>query len=106
MPTGLANHIRYPKQLFEIQSEVYRIYHVENPDVYYNGEDIWDIGIEKYMGNNDQRVEASYMMFKLPEEEHVEYLLTIPYTPKSKPNMTSLFVARNDGDDYGKIVYL
>ena len=103
MPKGLANHIRYPKQLFEVQSEVYRIYHVENPDVYYNGEDIWDIGIEKYMGNNDQRVQANYMMFRLPEEKHVEYLLTIPYTPKSKPNMTSLFVARNDGENYGKL---
>lgn len=103
MPEGLKAHTRYPKHLFEVQSEVYRIYHVENPDVFYNGEDIWDIGIEKYMGSNEQRVQGNYMMFKLPEEESVEYLLTIPFTPKSKPNMTSLFVARNDGVNYGKL---
>lgn len=103
MPEGLKAHTRYPQKLFQVQSEVYRIYHVNNPDVFYNGEDIWDISIEKYMGNTEQQVEANYMMFKLPEEEKVEYLLTIPYTPKSKPNMTSLFVARNDGENYGKL---
>jgi len=103
MPEGLKAHTRYPKKLFEVQSDVYRIYHVDNPDVFYNGEDIWDIGVEKYMGSAEQPVEGNYVMFKLPEEDNVEYLLTIPYTPKSKPNMTSLFVARNDGDNYGKL---
>ncbi len=103
MPEGLKAHTRYPKQFFQVQSDVYRIYHVDNPDVFYNGEDIWDISVEKYMGSIEQQVEANYMMFKLPEEKRAEYLLTIPYTPKSKPNMTSLFVARNDGENYGKL---
>jgi len=48
-------------------------------------------------------VEATYVMFKLPDEEEVEFLLTVPYTPRTKPNLTSLFIARNDGDSYGKL---
>ncbi|MCK8061364.1 MULTISPECIES: UPF0182 family protein [unclassified Fusibacter] len=103
-PTGLMAHIRYPKNLFRIQAEVFRKYHVTNPSVFYNGEDIWDIGTEIYMNANEaQAAEPNYAMFKIPEEEKLEFLLTLPYTPKDKPNMTSLFVARNDGDNYGKL---
>jgi len=102
MPSGLLSHIRYPQTLFDIQSEVYRIYHIDNPMVFYNEEDFWDIAQEKYMSDVLQ-VESNYVMFKLPDEEDVEFLLTVPYTPRTKPNMTSLFVARNDGEDYGKL---
>lgn len=102
MPEGLLSHIRYPQTLFDIQSEVYRIYHVDNPMVFYNEEDLWDIAQEKYMSDAVQ-VESTHVMFKLPDEEDVEFLLTVPYTPKTKPNMTSFFVARNDGEDYGKL---
>ena len=102
MPQGLLSHIRYPQTLFDIQSEVYRIYHVDNPMVFYNEEDLWDIAQEKYMSEALQ-VESTYVMFKLPDEENVEFLLTVPYTPKTKPNMTSFFVARNDGENYGKL---
>ena len=102
MPQGLLSHIRYPQTFFDIQSEVYRIYHIDNPMVFYNEEDLWDIAQEKYMSDVLQ-VESNYVMFKLPDEEEVEFLLTVPYTPRTKPNMTSLFVARNDGEDYGKL---
>jgi len=102
MPQGLLSHIRYPQTFFDIQSEVYRIYHIDNPMVFYNEEDLWDIAQEKYMSDVLQ-VESNYVMFKLPDEEKVEFLLTVPYTPRTKPNMTSLFVARNDGEDYGKL---
>lgn len=103
MPEGLMAHTRYPTTLFNIQSEVYRDYHVNNPMVFYNEEDLWDIAQEKYMGEV-QDVEPIYQMFKLPDVEELEFLLTVPYTPKSKSNMTSLLVARNDGEDYGNLV--
>ena len=102
MPQGLLSHIRYPETVFDIQSRVYRIYHVDNPMVFYNEEDLWDIAQEKYMAESVQ-VEPTYVMFKLPDEEDIEFLLTIPYTPRTKPNMTSLFVARNDAENYGKL---
>ncbi|RKD28757.1 UPF0182 family protein [Thermohalobacter berrensis] len=102
MPEGLRSHVRYPTLLFDVQSEIYRVYHIDNPMVFYNGEDIWDIAKEKYV-NEQQNVEPNYVMFKLPDEDKVEFLLTVPYTPKERPNMTALFVARNDGENYGKL---
>lgn len=101
-PTGLVNHIKYPQDYFDLQTKVYRSYHVDNPEVFYNGEDIWDIANEKYM-DGVQPIESNYVMFKLPDSDKEEFALIVPYTPKEKANMTSLFVARNDGDNYGKL---
>ena len=102
MPSGLINHVKYPTTLFNIQAQMYKTYHVNNPMVFYNEEDLWDIANEKYM-ESVQSVEPTYLVFKLPEGDDVEFLLTIPYTPKTKPNMSSLLVARNDGEHYGKL---
>lgn len=102
MPSGLMDHVKYPTTLFNIQAQMYKTYHVNNPMVFYNEEDLWDIANEKYM-ESVQSVEPTYLVFKLPEGDDVEFLLTIPYTPKTKPNMSSLLVARNDGEHYGKL---
>jgi len=99
-PTGLIAHTRYPKEYFDLQANAYQKYHVDNPVVFYNGEDVWDIATEKYM-SDVQTVESNYVMFKI--EELAEFALILPYTPKGKPNMTSLLVARNDGEHYGEI---
>ena len=99
---GLSEHIRYPQDYFDMQSEVYRAYHVDNPVVFYNGEDIWDIANEKYM-NGVQRIESNYVMFKLPDSQSEEFALILPYTPREKANMTSLLVARSDGEKYGQL---
>lgn len=102
MPEAIRVHTRYPQLMFDIQAEVYKLYHIKNPEVFYNKEDLWDIASEKYM-ENEQEIESNYLMFKLPDEEKEEFLLTVPYTPSKKQNMTALFVARNDGEDYGKM---
>lgn len=99
-PTGIISHIRYPQNYFDIQADIYKRYHVTNPVVFYNGEDVWDIATEKYM-SAVQTVESNYVMFKI--DEQAEFALILPFTPKGKPNMTSLLVARNDGDQYGKV---
>lgn len=103
MPNGIREHIRYPRDLFDIQAEIYRIYHMNNPEVFFAREDYWAIAKEKYM-EQIQNVESNYVMFKLPEEERTEFLLAVPYTPNNKNNMTALFIARNDGDNYGELV--
>ncbi len=102
IPAGLAEHVRYPEGLLDIQADLYKRYHVSNPDVFYNGEDIWDIAQEKYMKEQTQ-VEANYVMFRLPGEDEMEFILNIPFTPKDKSNMNALMMARNDGADYGKL---
>lgn len=102
LPAGLLEHIRYPQDYFDMQTEVYRAYHVNNPVVFYNGEDIWDVANEKYM-DGIQKIESNYVMFKLPNMAQKEFALIVPYTPREKPNMTSLLVARSDGEHYGKL---
>ena len=103
MPDYVRRHIRYPQFLFDIQSKMYATYHMKNPDVFYNREDKWDIPIETYGGEAVQ-MESLYFTFKLPEEKMPEFVLSVPYTPKKRQNMTAFMVARNDGENYGDIV--
>lgn len=103
MPKGIKEHIRYSQDMFDIQAEIYRTYHIDNPRVLYNREDIWDIAKEKYM-TEILEVESNYLMFKLPEEDKAEFLITVPYTPVNRSNMISLLVGRNDGDKYGQLI--
>jgi uncharacterized membrane protein (UPF0182 family) len=103
MPEGLKEHIRYPETLFDIQAEVFRDYHMENPQVFYNREDSWSIALEQY-GGETMEMDSSYQVMKLPGEEDVEYVLSIPYTPINKNNMVAFLVARNDGDKYGEMI--
>lgn len=103
MPEGLKQHIRYPQTLFDIQAQVYRDYHMENPDIFYNREDAWNIAQEQYR-NDIQQMESNYLIFKLPGEDNVEFLLTVPYTPAKRNNMISILVARNDGENYGQLI--
>lgn len=103
MPEGLKAHIRYPNNLFQIQASVYGKYHMEDVNVFYQKEDVWDIASEIY-GMEKQQMKPNYYIAKLPGEEKAEFFNSLPFTPKSKQNMTALMVARNDGDNYGQLV--
>lgn len=103
MPEGLKAHIRYPNTLFQIQASVYGNYHMEDVNVFYQKEDVWDIASEIY-GMEKQQMKPNYYIAKLPGETEAEFFNSIPFTPKSKQNMTALMVARNDGDNYGQLV--
>ncbi|MGM0378369.1 MAG: UPF0182 family protein [Bacillota bacterium] len=103
MPEGLKGHVRYPQDFFQMQAEVYETYHVDDPGVYYNGEDVWQIANEKYMGSTIEKMNSKYVTFKLPESNDVEFLLTVPFTPNDKRNMSSLLIARNDHGNYGQL---
>ena len=103
MPEGLKAHLRYPNTLFQIQASVYGKYHMEDVNVFYQSEDAWDIAYEIY-GMDKQQIQPNYYIAKLPGEEKAEFFNSIPFTPKSKQNMTALMVARNDGANYGELV--
>lgn len=103
MPESLKSHIRYPNALFAIQAGIYSRYHMEDVKVFYQSEDEWDIANEIY-GTEQQQMSPNYYIVKLPGEESAEFINSIPYTPKSKQNMTALMVARNDGENYGDLV--
>ena len=103
MPESLKAHIRYPNNLFQIQASVYGKYHMEDVNVFYQKEDVWDIASEIY-GMEKQQMKPNYYIAKLPGEDKAEFFNSLPFTPKSKQNMTALMVARNDGDNYGQLV--
>ena len=104
MPASLRAHIRYPEDMFSIQSTVYQSYHMQDARVFYNKEDLWSIPNEVYYGNEQQAVEPYYVIMRLPEEEREEFLLMLPFTPANKNNAISWLAARCDGDRYGSLL--
>lgn len=103
MPEGLKKHIRYPNMLFSIQAGIYTKYHMSDVGVFYQSEDKWEISKETY-GVDEVTMSPNYYIMKLPGENEVEFINSIPYTPAGKKNMTALLVARNDGEHYGSLV--
>jgi len=103
MPEGIREHIRYPNDLFRVQAQIYTRYHMNNEKVFYQQEDMWDIGHEIY-GTKEREIRPGYFIAKLPGEKNAEFINSVPFTPRSKQNMTAIMIARNDGSDYGKLV--
>lgn len=103
MPEGIREHIRYSQDYFDIQAEIFRTYHMTNPVVFFGKEDLWEVSKEKYM-ESVQEVESNYLMFKIPGEEKVEFLISVPYSPVGRNNMSSMLVGRNDGENYGELI--
>jgi uncharacterized membrane protein (UPF0182 family) len=103
MPADLKKHIRYPKDLFKIQVGTYTKYHMEDVQVFYNQEDLWQIPDELY-GETRQEMEPYYIIIKLPGEEKEEFFLMLPFTPSKKDNMIGWLAAKCDLPDYGNLL--
>ncbi|MBD2411454.1 hypothetical protein FACHB389_13875 [Nostoc calcicola FACHB-389] len=103
MPVNLRNHIRYPEDLFKIQSERLMTYHMTDPQVFYNREDQWQIPNEIY-GSEPRPVEPYYLITSLPTVPFEEFILFLPYTPKQRTNLIAWFAARSDSVNYGKLL--
>jgi uncharacterized membrane protein (UPF0182 family) len=104
---ALRNHIRYPMDLFTAQSEIYLRYHMRDPEEFFPSNDLWARAQEVFITPvNTQAVEPYYVMMKLPGEEKEEFVLLLPFTPggEERKNMVAWMAARNDGDNYGKLV--
>ncbi len=103
MPADLKKHIRYPRDLFKIQVGTYTRYHMQDVQVFYNQEDLWQIPDELY-GDSRQEMEPYYIILKLPEGEKEEFLLMTPFTPSKKDNMIGWLAARSDLPNYGNLL--
>ncbi|MGM9526175.1 MAG: UPF0182 family protein [Peptococcaceae bacterium] len=103
MPENLHSHLKYSTTLFEVQTEIYQQYHMKNPTVFYNKEDVWSIANEIY-GSETAKMEPYFVNMQLPGSDQLEFLLMRPFTPTQKQNMVSWLAARNDGEHYGKLV--
>ncbi len=107
MPADLRAHARYPETLFRIQAEIYRTYHMLDPQSFYNKEDLSDLPHrETGQGGGTENVTPTYVVATLPGETKAEYLLLVPFTPRNKDNLIGLMVARCDGPDLGDLVVL
>lgn len=103
MPEGLQAHVRYPTDLFEIQTQQYLRYHMTDERVFYNQEDVWAIPKELFEGDQID-MEPYYVNMPLPGSNTSEYLLIQPYTPNGKTNMIAWLAARNDPENYGELI--
>lgn len=103
MPPALRSHIRYPTDLFSIQSERLLTYHMIDPQVFYNREDQWQVPNEIY-ANEPRPVAPYYLIMRLPKEDKEEFILLHPFTPTSRNNLIAWLAGRSDGDNYGKLL--
>lgn len=107
MPAGLRAHTRAPEMLFRAQAEIYRTYHMRDPESYYNRADLWDLAtFTTGAGNQPEPVPPTYMIAELPGEKEPEFLLMIQFTPRNKQNLIGLMAARSDGEHLGELVFL
>ena len=102
MPQVLREHWRYPETLFVYQANMYATYHMRDPQVFYNREDLWDIP-QELVETTQQAMEPYYVIMRAPGSEQVEFMLIRPYTPKQKQNMIAWLYADCDGSDYGEL---
>jgi hypothetical protein len=103
IPPDIWDHFRYPLDLFKAQSQVYLLYHMTDPEVFYNREDLWRFPTEVYEGN-EQLMEPYYIIMRLPERETEEFILILPFVPVNRDNMIAWMAGRSDGENYGDML--
>ncbi len=103
MPEAVRRHIRYPVGMLLVQGLVYAKYHMTDPEVFYNQEDLWVRATEKYYGQV-QSVEPYYIMWNAPDSDALEYVLMLPFTPKNKQVLIGWIAGMCDGENYGRFL--
>jgi uncharacterized membrane protein (UPF0182 family) len=103
MPQSIRAHVRYPEDLFAIQAKMYGMYHMRDPEVFYNKEDLWAIPNELY-GGAEREVNPYYVRLALPGESDMSFVLFVPFTPSRKNNMVAWLAVNSDMDNFGRMV--
>jgi len=105
MPPTLRKHVRYPELLLKLQAAVYGLYHMTDPEVFYNREDLWTVASEVGMNERGeqatQMMEPNFVLMKLPGETGVEFVEILPFTPSNRNNLIGWIAGRSDGAHYG-----
>ena len=116
MKNELLDHIRYPEDLFTIQSDMYRDYHMTDPRVFYADEDPWEIPSDSSTTPRVATLRGEfteigfkpmlpyYLLMSLPGENDLSYLIFQPFNPENRPNMQSFLVADADPENYGQLI--
>ncbi len=109
MPADLRAHVRYPETLVRAQGEVYSLYHTQNPKVFFQREDVWNIALQVTLDDQGKKknvpIDPYYVLMQLPgEQQKNEFVLILPFTPASRNNMIGWMAGRSDGENYGKLL--
>src|SRR5690606_22743079 len=99
MPQAVREHIRYPLDLFTVQSALFATYHMTDPQMFYNREDEWEVPVA-----GGTTMSPYYTVMKVPGESSEEFIVMLPFVPRNKPNLAAWMVARSDGENYGDVV--
>ena len=103
MPEDMRTRLRSPHGIFALQAAMYATYHMTNPAVFYNKEDLWEIPTALAAEPRGQVMEPYYTVMRLPGEQAPEFIQMLPFTPARKDNLASWMVARSDGEHYGRM---
>jgi uncharacterized protein len=105
MPADLRAHVRYPELLLALQADVYGLYHMTNPEVFYNREDLWtvatDVATSEQASQATTPIEPNFVVMKLPGETRPEFIEMLPFTPANRNNLIGWIAGRSDGEHYG-----
>jgi uncharacterized membrane protein (UPF0182 family) len=119
LPEQLIAHLRYPEDMFRVQTDIYRLYHVTDPKQFFNNVDPWQIARDpsnsprpdlraNFADSAGERFNPMlpyYLLMKLPGEEGLSFLLMQPFTPRDRPNMVSFMVAKSGPlEEYGRLI--
>jgi uncharacterized protein len=108
MPQDLRKHVRYPELLLRLQAAAYGLYHMTDPVVFYNREDLWTVASEVGASSSGDQaarpMDPNFVLMKLPGESNIEFVEILPFTPSNRNNMIGWIAGRSDGEDYGKSV--
>ena len=108
MPPTLRKHVRYPELLLQTQASLYGLYHMTDPEVFYNREDLWTVATEVGMGGSGEQsahtMDPNFVLMKLPGEKSLEFIDILPFTPSNRNNMIGWIAGRSDGANYGDLL--
>src|SRR4051812_4945664 len=109
MPPAMRKHVRYPELMLQLQATVYGLYHMTDPGVFYNREDLWSVATEGGPGGGErgqaaQAMEPNFVLMKLPGETATEFVEILPFTPANRNNLIGWIAGRSDDANYGKTV--
>lgn len=105
MPEELRRHLRYPEDLFQAQAQTYATYHMTDPRVFYNKEDLWSVA-KTQLDNKQAPMDPYYVIMRLPGEQQEEFMLLLPFSPNNRDNMIAWMAAKSDPGQYGeRLVY-
>lgn len=105
MPAWMRKHVRYPELLLSLQAQIYGIYHMTNPEVFYNREDMWTVATQTSLSDGGEQAAQpmvpNFVLMKLPGGSKLEFVEILPFTPVNRNNLVGWIAARSDGEHYG-----